>query len=411
MEATLKELLPEVPDPGNKNVSAKLDFLTKLLCAVAKMVQDVQHSCQDSQEDIKSFQENISGFKSNIQDITKETADLQSQLNQAQQKYKALNEHVLRLESQSRRDNLKIAGIPESPGEESWSDCKEKVYSILETQMEIPHARDIRITRCHRLGPKRRDAKKPRSIIFKLHWFGDRELIWERKAKLRGSNYWLDEDYPVEIENRRRILQPIASAARSQGKKARVQVDRLLVNGRPYTVDTISQLPEDLQPAKLATKTDGKITAFFRSATPLSNFHQVKVKDKEGNVFHSSEQWYQYQKALEFRDTETATNIKNSSTPLECYQLGKTVRNFNMRQWSLKAKQVMLEAVSAKFEQNPYTQKHLKDTKDTIIAEANPRDKLWGIALSMNNKSLFNKEAWQGQNWMGEILMSVRDNM
>ena len=248
-------------------------------------------------------------------------------------------------------------------------------------------------------------------MIFKLHWFGDRELIWERKAKLCGSNYWLDEDYPVEIENRRRVLQPIASAARSQGKKATVQVDRLLINSRTYTVDSISQLPMDLQPAKLATKTDGKITAFFRSATPLSNFHQIKVKDKDDNMFHSSEQWYQYQKALEFEDTETANDIMNADTPLKCFQLGKSVRNFNLRQWHLKAKQVMLEAVSAKFEQNPHIQKYLQDTKDTIIAEANPRDKVWGIALSVKNKSVFNRNAWQGENWMGEILMSVRDNL
>ena len=55
MEATLKELLPEVPDPGNKNVSAKLDFLTKLLCAVAKMVQDVQHSCQIARRILNPF--------------------------------------------------------------------------------------------------------------------------------------------------------------------------------------------------------------------------------------------------------------------------------------------------------------------------------------------------------------------
>ena len=164
-------------------------------------------------------------------------------------------------------------------------------------------------------------VSRPRTMIFKLHWYGDREMIWGRKGKLQGSNYWLDEDYPTEIENRRRILRPVASTARSLKKKATVSVDKLIIYGRTYTVDAIHQLPQELHPAKLATKTDGQVTAFFRSATPLSNFHQIQVKDKEGKIFHSSEQWYQYQKALEFEDGETAADIFRAETPVQCYKL------------------------------------------------------------------------------------------
>ena len=84
-------------------------------------------------------------------------------------------------------------------------------------------------------------------------------------------------------------------------------------------------------------------------------------------------------------------------------------KEFNKDQWKMKAKKVMLEAVTAKFTQDENIQKHLKATGNTTIAEANPRDYLWSVGLSMSDKNIFNKDAWKGDNWMGQVLMEVRD--
>ena len=411
MEATIRELLPEETDPGNKNVSAKLDFLTRLLCTVATLVKGIQHSLEFNHEDIKAIQNDMIEIRNEMKEMKAEATNLQQQLTESKMKNKEMKEHILRLESQSRRDNLKISGIPEAVGAETWEECKEKVYCILEENLEIPNARNIKITRCQRLGQKNPGQRRPRTIILKLHWFGDRELIWASRRKLKGTNYWLEEDFPSEIDERRRTLLPIARAARLQNKKSTVNVDRLLIDGRSYTVETLSQLPDHLQPSRLATKTDGKVTAFFRSDTPLSNFHQVPITDDAGRKFHSSEQWYQYQKAVEFNDNDTAASIMKAQKPIECYRLGLQINNFNKNQWKTKAKGVMLKAVKAKFSQNKQIQKHLKDTGNTMIAEANPRDNLWSVGMAINDKDIFNMDMWKGDNWMGEILVSVRDQM
>ena len=63
MEAILKELLPEESDPGNKNVSVKLDFLTKLLCAVAVIMRDMQSSLQFSQAELETAKTDIGQYQ------------------------------------------------------------------------------------------------------------------------------------------------------------------------------------------------------------------------------------------------------------------------------------------------------------------------------------------------------------
>ena len=71
----------------------------------------------------------------------------------------------------------------------------------------------------------------------------------------------------------------------------------------------------------------------------------------------------------------------------------------------------MKKGVTAKFEQNPRLKKLLIETGNTTIAEASPRDKIWGIGLHMNDPKVNNPESWQGQNKMGKILMACRENL
>lgn len=301
-----------------------------------------------------------------------------------------------------------LDGVPESVNE-SWADCEKKVKGILEKDMKLDNVKNIKFVRCHRLGPKRH-TNKPRTVIFKLHWYKDRELIWSKKTHLKDTPYWLKEDFPSEIVKRRSILQPIVQAARKLDMTASLKVDKLVLDGRTYTVDTVHQLPDHLNPANLATKTENGITAFFRQASPLSMFHPCQIKDPDtGTVYHSGEQWLQAGKAAEFGDKDTVSDIMQANTAFDCYKLGQNVKNFTVDGWykNGKAKELMKKINIAKYHQHPKLLTFLKKTAP-VIAEANPKDSRWGIALPISDRRTFNKEQWQGSNWLGEVLMHVK---
>jgi ribA/ribD-fused uncharacterized protein len=48
----------------------------------------------------------------------------------------------------------------------------------------------------------------------------------------------------------------------------------------------------------------------------------------------------------------------------------------------------------------------LIDTKDSILVEASPYDKIWGIGLDEKDAKI---KIWKGENLLGNALMDIRD--
>jgi ribA/ribD-fused uncharacterized protein len=62
----------------------------------------------------------------------------------------------------------------------------------------------------------------------------------------------------------------------------------------------------------------------------------------------------------------------------------------------------------AKFQQNPLLKEFILSTKDQILVEASPDDKIWGIGLSSNDPHIEDPNCWRGLNLLGLALMEAR---
>ncbi len=224
-------------------------------------------------------------------------------MNTLEQQHKKLEENVINIKSLSRRNNLLLDGIPEADNESS-KDCFDKVYDILQQRLRNTNARQIKIVQCHRLARSTPNSTWPRTIIFKLHWFGDHDHIWDNRKRLQGSNVWLNEDFPTEITQWHRKLHPIIIESRRLHKKASRNVDKLIVEGHLYTIHTLGKLPVELSPAKVATISKGEVTTFFTSDSPFSNFNDCEITSPNGITYKWHEQLYQKDKSDEFGDHE-----------------------------------------------------------------------------------------------------------
>ncbi len=77
--------------------------------------------------------------------------------------------------------------------------------------------------------------------------------------------------------------------AKHAGKRAFLNVDRLVIDADTYTVAVLDKLPKDLDPKHVATPQVGDMMVFFGGQSPLSNFHQ-SVFDHQGVKYKWMEQ-------------------------------------------------------------------------------------------------------------------------
>jgi len=130
-----------------------------------------------------------------------------------------------------------------------------------------------------------------------------------------------------------------------------------------------------------------------------------------GRTFTSAEQYMMYMKAVTFRDPESADAIMGATSPKEIKALGRGVRNFDPAMWDKVKYGIVVDGNMAKFSQNPSLKEFLLSTGDAVIAEASPKDRVWGIGLGEENPKARDMKYWRGQNLLGKALMEVRERL
>jgi ribA/ribD-fused uncharacterized protein len=123
----------------------------------------------------------------------------------------------------------------------------------------------------------------------------------------------------------------------------------------------------------------------------LSNFHEASIW-VDGERYPSVEHAYQAAKAS---NDDVRRIIREARSPGEAKKLGRAVSL--PADWDAGKVEVMRRLVRLKFE-NPLLRAMLLATEDVPLVEANSwNDRFWGVCKGT------------GQNWLGKILMEVRD--
>lgn len=152
-------------------------------------------------------------------------------------------------------------------------------------------------------------------------------------------------------------------------------------------------------------------TFFWKENEKYGEFSNwfVREFEMEGITYPYVEKYMMAQKAKVFKDLEMYQAILQATTPKECKALGRKVRNFDPVVWNNVKYEIVKKGNRAKFEQNTDLKQLLLETNDTIIAEASPYDKFWGIGLYASQAQKIDPDQWPGQNLLGKVLMELRE--
>jgi hypothetical protein len=93
------------------------------------------------------------------------------------------------LEQYTRRNSLRIAGLPEEPNE----DCYGKALSLANSTLKLnPPLSLLDIDRTHRAGRSR--AGQPRSLLVKFATYQQRHRVMKARHLLKDTNIYVNED-------------------------------------------------------------------------------------------------------------------------------------------------------------------------------------------------------------------------
>ncbi|HAA6726344.1 TPA_asm: DUF1768 domain-containing protein [Listeria monocytogenes] len=150
---------------------------------------------------------------------------------------------------------------------------------------------------------------------------------------------------------------------------------------------------------------DGKISKSCFSQWWICSF---KV---DGVEYNCAEQFMMAEKAKLFNDMKMREKILAAKHPKQAKDFGRLISGFQEDIWLKNRFNIVMRANQAKFSQNEELKKFLMQTKNRILVEASPVDKIWGIGMAADNKNVENPLYWKGLNLLGFALMAVRDEL
>jgi ribA/ribD-fused uncharacterized protein len=199
-------------------------------------------------------------------------------------------------------------------------------------------------------------------------------------------------------------------------------------------------------------------TFFFQATSPFSQWHPAIFEYKELQ-FICTEQFMMYAKAKTFKDDNVASRIIHIENNFnsrdkdgkfktkedeDCYnlildfkegktdrtkivsnyktlntwkkvqavikKLGREVANYDDEVWKQKRVPVVSVGNREKYNQNPDLKAILMATEDSIMVEASPYDKIWGIGLDEATAKKTDPAKWPGLNLLGkDVLTNLKD--
>lgn len=135
------------------------------------------------------------------------------------------------LDSQARRANVIIDGIPEAEKENNLV-TEEKVLKIFEEKLNLdPKTVGVeQVTRTGKVNITSDGTQgRPRPVIVRFHRTKDRDMVLRNARKLKGTRIFINEDYPEAVRQRRKELLPKMKEARERGDIAFLRYDKLII--------------------------------------------------------------------------------------------------------------------------------------------------------------------------------------
>lgn len=201
-------------DDDALNVGAMRQLLSQFKSEVSADIRVMLQSCQKS---IDELGERTDHLETKMGEVVGSHNDLITSHEALQAEVSALRDKVSDLEDRSRRNNLKIRGIPETI---PISELHSFTVDLFQKLLPKAQALDLLIDRIHRLPkPKNAPEGAPRDVLMRIHYFHIKEALLKAARPSAESASVLGDlqlfgDLSQATLAKRRSFHPVTSSLR-----------------------------------------------------------------------------------------------------------------------------------------------------------------------------------------------------
>ena len=192
---------------------------------------------------LDSIEITMNNLSISVQQIRSESAEVKQEVNavkneltEIKTKNKQLEERIIDMQCRSMRENLIFYKIREEENEELSTEDILKKFIMDEMKVE----EEMLFERVHRMGRSKKAQDGtiiPRPIIAKFSYFKQKERVRKAGFNLKGSMFGVSEQFPQEIIEQRKRLMPKFKKAKQEGRRAKLVVNKLYMDGKHVTTE------------------------------------------------------------------------------------------------------------------------------------------------------------------------------
>ena len=192
---------------------------------IRKTVDDLKASLNFSQKDIDDIKYKLYITEEKVWDAEDAIYGNQSAIDK-------LFDQNEQLENHSRRNNVKVIGIPEKDPNESWEESENLVKNAIKEHLNIEE--DVMIERAHRVGRSRPSDRhdwskvKPRPIVARFQFWKQKDHVIRAARKSKPKNIKFYEDFAKATLDRRRERIPELIQRRKDGQRVFLVMDKIV---------------------------------------------------------------------------------------------------------------------------------------------------------------------------------------
>lgn len=214
------------------DIDSRLSVLDNKIDSVNRDVNTVKNRVEELEKSTQFISETFDELSVKTDEAVSERAGIKKEIVKLTTENKQLREDIIDMQARSMRDNLLFFGLKEDREE----NCTDVVLDFCENVLEMTNAKDrLEIDRAHRLGKFKPDKTRP--IVVKFNKFTQREEVRKNTKKLEKTGYGIGQQFPKEIQERRKVLVPVLKRAKENNKKVFMVRDKLYIEGQLYTGD------------------------------------------------------------------------------------------------------------------------------------------------------------------------------